>query len=136
MTIAEALDFVRGHKRAVLATLRRDGGAQMSPVLAAVDDDGTVMVSTRETAIKTGNVLRRPSASLLVLSDEFFGAWWTLDATVAVEHLPDVLPTLERYYRRVSGEHPDWNDYRAAMEREGRVLVRITPRSWGPERLG
>ncbi|HVA21869.1 MAG TPA: PPOX class F420-dependent oxidoreductase [Candidatus Micrarchaeia archaeon] len=136
MTLAVALTFLRGHHRAVLATRRRDGGPQLSPVLAAVDDDESVLISTRETAVKTGNVLRRPTACLLVLSDAFFGPWWTLEGSVTVEHLPAALPTLEHYYRLVGGEHPDWDDYRRAMERERRVILRLRAAAAGPKAQG
>ncbi len=136
MTVAAALDFLRQHPRAVLATRRRDGGPQLSPVVAAVDGDGTVMVSTRERAYKTRNVLRRPTASLLVLTDAFFGPWATVEGRVTVEHLPDALPTLERYYRLVNGEHPDWDDYRRAMGREERVVLRLHPTAAGPKDQG
>ncbi|HUY96878.1 MAG TPA: PPOX class F420-dependent oxidoreductase [Verrucomicrobiae bacterium] len=136
MTIAEALDFLRQHPRAVLATVRRDGGPQLSPVVAAVDDDASVLVSTRETAVKTRNVARRPMASLLVLTESFFGAWATIEGAVTVERLPEALSTLERYYRLVRGEHPNWEEYRRAMKQERRVILRLRPTAAGPRQLG
>ena len=118
MDLPEALDFVRANHRAVLATRRADGRPQLSPVVAAVDDDDHVVVSTRETAMKTHNVRREPSVSLCALSDAFFGAWAQLDGTATVVSLPAAMEPLVDYYRRIAGEHPDWDAYRAAMQRE------------------
>jgi PPOX class probable F420-dependent enzyme len=136
MDLPEALDFVRANHRAVLATRRADGRPQLSPVVAAVDDDDHVVVSTRETAMKTHNVRRVPSVSLCVLSDAFFGAWAQLDGTATVVSLPAAMEPLVDYYRRVAGEHPDWDEYRAAMQREQRVLLRIAVTQAGPTRSG
>ena len=132
----EARDFLRDNHRAVLATRSRDGRPQMSPVVVAVDDDGRVLVSTRETAIKTKNVERDPNVSLCGMSDRFFGPWVQIDGEVEIARRPEALDLLVDYYRRVSGEHPDWDDYRAAMEREGRVVLRISITSAGPDVAG
>jgi PPOX class probable F420-dependent enzyme len=131
-----AREFIRKSHHAVLATYRADGSPQMSPVAAAVDGDGMVVVSTRETAIKTRNLRRDPRASLVVLSDAFFGDWVQVDGRAAVVSLPEAMDGLVEYYRRVAGEHPDWDDYRAAMERERRVLLRISVDRAGPNRSG
>jgi PPOX class probable F420-dependent enzyme len=104
--------------------------------VVAVDDEGRVAVSTRETAMKTHNLRRDPRATLCVLSDSFFGPWVQLDGTAEVVSLPDALEPLVDHYRRVAGEHDDWDDYRAAMARERRVLVRITVTGAGPDRSG
>ncbi len=132
----EARDFLRENHRAVLATRRRDGRPQMSPVVVAVDDDGRVLVSTRETAIKTKNVERDPNVSLCGMSDRFFGPWVQIDGEVEIARRPEALDVLVDYYRRVSGEHPNWDDYRAAMERERRVVLRISITSAGPDVAG
>ncbi len=132
----EARDFLRDNHRAVLATRRRDGRPQMSPVVAAVDADGRALVSTRETAIKTKNAERHPDVSLCVMSDRFFGPWVQIDGTVEIIRRPEALDVLVDYYRRVSGEHPDWDDYRAAMDRERRVVLRISVTSAGPDVAG
>jgi PPOX class probable F420-dependent enzyme len=134
--IDRATEFVRGHHRAILATMRSDGRPQLSPVLAAVDDEGRILISTRETAVKTRNLARDPRASLCVFGDGFFGDWIQADGTAEVVHLPEALDLLEDYYRRVSGEHPDWDDYRAAMRRERRVMVRLTITRAGPDVSG
>ncbi|MFN2539714.1 MAG: PPOX class F420-dependent oxidoreductase [Mycobacteriales bacterium] len=136
MDISAALDFVRSHSHAVLATRRRDGTPQLSPVTVAVDDAGLVVISTREPAYKVKNVRRDPQVSLLVLSDAFFGEWVQLEGTVDVLPLPAAMEPLVDYYRQLSGEHPDWDDYRAAMVREQRCLLRVTVTSAGPDASG
>jgi PPOX class probable F420-dependent enzyme len=132
MDRTQALEFIRHNHRGVLATTRADGEPQLSPVAAAVDDADTVVVSTRETAVKTKNLRRRPRASLVVLSDQFFGTWVQVEGPVEIVSLPEAMDSLVAYYRSISGEHPDWDDYRAAMERERRVLLRLTVTRAGP----
>lgn len=132
MTAEEAREFLRRNHRAVLATFRRDGRPQLSPVAAAVDDEGRVVISTRETAIKVRNLRRDPRVSLCVFTDRFFGAWLQVEGQAEVVALPAAMDLLVDYYRRVAGEHPDWADYRSAMERERRVLVRFTIDRAGP----
>jgi PPOX class probable F420-dependent enzyme len=136
VNIERATEFVKDHHHAMLATTRADGAPQLSPVSVAVDDERRILVSTRETAVKTRNLARDPRASLCVLSDGFFGEWVQLDATAEIIHLPDALELLVDYYRRISGEHPDWADYRAAMHRDRRVLVRLTVLRAGPDISG
>lgn len=136
MDLDHARTFIRENHHAVMATTRTDGRPQLSPVVCAVDDDGRVVVSTRETAYKARNLARDPHVSLCVLSDGFFGEWVQVEGTAEVVHLPDALDGLVDYYRRVAGEHPDWDEYRNAMAREHRVLVRITPERAGPTRSG
>ena len=133
MEIALAADFLRRHHRAVLATTRADGRAQLSPVVAAADEDGRILISTRETAVKTRNLTRDPRASLCVMNDGFFGEWIQAEGTAEIIHQPDALELLVDYYRKISGEHPDWDDYRAAMRRERRVIVRVTITRAGPD---
>jgi PPOX class probable F420-dependent enzyme len=136
MDLDQAREFIRGNHRAVLATRRQDGSPQLSPLLCAVDVDGMVVVSTRETAMKTKNLRREPAISLCILNDGFFGDWVQVDGRATVVSLPDAMDGLVEYYRAISGEHPDWDDYRAAMEKERRVLVRITVERAGPDRAG
>jgi PPOX class probable F420-dependent enzyme len=136
MDVDAARDFLRSNHRGVLATRRADGRPQLSPVAATVDDDGRVVISTREGAMKTHNLRRDPRASLCVFTDAFYGAWAQIDGTAAVLSLPEAMEPLVDYYRRIAGEHPDWDDYRAAMQRERRVIVRITIESAGPTRAG
>jgi PPOX class probable F420-dependent enzyme len=134
--IARAVSFLSSHPRAVLATTRADGRPQLSPVVVAVDDDGRALISTRETAIKAKNLVRDPRAYLCVLSDNFFGEWIQAEGSAELIYLPDAMPILEDYYRRLSGEHPDWSDYREAMRRERRLIVRMTISRAGPDVSG
>ena len=127
MDIDEARDFIRTNHRAVLATFRQDGSPQLSPVMTDIDADGMPVISSRETAMKTKNLRRDPRASLCVISDGFFGPWVMVDGRAAVVSLPEAMEGLVDYYRRVSGEHPDWDEYRAAMVTDRRLVVRFTP---------
>jgi PPOX class probable F420-dependent enzyme len=133
MDLDRARDFVRTHHRAILATTREDGTPQMSPVLVAVDDDGRIVVSSREPAMKTRNLRRRPHAWVCVVSDGFYGEWVQVEGDVEIVDLPAAMDGLVAYYRQISGEHPDWDEYRAAMVRDQRVLIRIDPRRAGPD---
>jgi len=136
MDIDRALDFVREHHHAVMQTYRRDGSPQMSPIACNVDADGLIVVSTRETAMKTTHLRRDPRVALCVLSDGFFGDWIQIEGTAEIVSLPEAMERLVDYYRTTSGEHPDWDDYRAAMVRDQRVVVRIRPERAGPDRAG
>jgi PPOX class probable F420-dependent enzyme len=136
MDVKRAAEFLRVHHRAVLATMRADGRPQLSPVVAAVDDEDRVLISTRETAIKAKNLARDPRASVCVLTDNFFGEWIQADGTAELVHLPEAMDLLEHYYRLISGEHPDWEDYRAAMRRDRRLVARITLSRAGPDKSG
>ncbi len=136
MDTKEALEFLRDHHRGVLATYRRDGRVQMSPVVAAVDPHSLVVISTREPAIKTRNLRRDHRAGLVIFTDQFFGPWVVLWGEAEVVSLPAAMPLLEDYYRSVSGEHPNWEEYRAAMVAERRVLVRLAVTESGPRRSG
>jgi PPOX class probable F420-dependent enzyme len=119
-----------------MATTRADGRPQMSPVACGVDADGSVVVSTRETALKTRNLRRDPRVSLCVFTDAFFGEWVQVDGIATVVSLPDAMEPLVDYYRSVAGEHPDWDDYRDAMARERRVIVKIALERAGPDHSG
>jgi PPOX class probable F420-dependent enzyme len=133
---ARAVSFISGHPRAVLATSRADGRPQLSPVVAAVDGAGRILISTREAAVKAKNLARDPRASLCVISDAFFGDWVQAEGSAELIRLPAAMPLLEDYYRTLSGEHPDWNDYREAMRREQRLILRITIDRAGPDISG
>ena len=125
MTPEQARDFLRINHRAVLSTLRRDGRPQLSPVAAAVDDQGRVIVSTPETTAKARNLRRDPRVSLCAFSDGFYGPWVQVEGTAELVERPEAVELLVDYYRRLSGEHPDWDDYRRAMVVDRRVLVRF-----------
>ena len=136
MDVAEAIAFTRDNHRAVLSTRRRDGRPQLSPITVAPGDAGQVIVSTRETAMKVKNVERDPNVSICAFVDAFFGQHVQLDGTAVILRLPDAMEPLVEYYRSVSGEHPDWDDYRAAMARDRRVLLVVTVTDAGPNAWG
>jgi PPOX class probable F420-dependent enzyme len=132
----EAREFIRSNSHAVLATFRRDGGVQMSPVDAAVDAEGRVVISSRETAMKVRNLRRDPRATLCVLTERFYGDWHYVEGPAELVSLPEAMEGLVDYYRRAAGEHPDWDDYRAAMVRDRRLLIRIEIQRSGPTVAG
>ena len=136
MEIDDAIEYVRTHHHAVLATLKKDGSPQLSPVTAGVDAEGRVIISTRQTAYKVRHVRRDPRAWLCAFPDGFYGRWAQIEGAVEIVELPEAMEGLISYYRDISGEHPDWDDYRAAMEREQRVLLRITISKAGPNVSG
>jgi PPOX class probable F420-dependent enzyme len=132
LNVDTALDFIRQHHQAVLATTRADGTTQMSPVTPGIDDQGRVEISTRETAYKVRHLRALPYAALCTFTDRFYGDWVQVEGPVEIVSLPDAMEPLVEYYRRISGEHPDWSDYRATMERDRRVLLRMTVERAGP----
>ena len=135
MTPEDARGFVADHHRAVLITRRRDGRLQTSPVTVGADDHGVVM-SSRETAYKTRNIRRDPNVTLCVFTDAFFGPWIQIDGRAELVSLPEAMEELVEYYRRIRGEHPDWDEYRRAMETDDRVLIKVTIVDAGPIREG
>jgi len=132
VTADEVREFMRVHHNAVLATTRRDGQPQMSPVLVGIDEDGAMIISTSERAVKTTNIRRTGRASVCAFVDGFVGEWVQAEGSATVESLPEAMEALVRYYRLLAGEHPDWQDYRAAMQRDQRVLLRIQIERAGP----
>ena len=136
VTPDEARTFLRTNHSAVLATFRRDGRPQLSPVAAGVDDEGRVEISTRETAMKVKNLRRDPRISLCVLNQGFYGDWAQVEGTAEIVERPEALDLLVDYYRRISGEHPDWDEYRQAMVDQQRVLVRFAIDRAGPNVAG
>jgi PPOX class probable F420-dependent enzyme len=136
MDLDGAREVIREQHRAVLATIRRDGTPQMSPVLVAVDDDGRVLVSTREAAVKVRNLRRDPRLWICVLPDGFFGRWIQVEGHADLVSLPDAMDGLIDYYRRISGEHENWDEYRKAMQAERRVLLAVTLDRAGPDTGG
>jgi PPOX class probable F420-dependent enzyme len=136
MDLDRARAVLRENHRAVLATSRADGRPQLTPVLVGLDADGRAIISSRETAYKVKNLRRDPKAALCVLNDSFYGEWVQVEGTAEVVSLPEALELLVDYYRRVSGEHSDWDEYRSAMQEQRRVLVRIQLERAGPDRQG
>jgi PPOX class probable F420-dependent enzyme len=133
---AALLDFLRPRHHAVLLTRRRSGGVQLSPVTCGVDGEGRIVVATYPQRAKVVNARRDPAVSLCVFSDEWDGPWVQLDGTAEVLDLPGALEPLVDYFRAISGEHPDWNEYREAMTRQGKALLRVTISEWGPIATG
>jgi PPOX class probable F420-dependent enzyme len=133
---AEMLAFVRPRHHAILITTRSDGTPQASPVTCGVAPDGRVLVSTYPERAKAVNARRTETASLVVLSNDFNGPWIQVDGDAEVLDMPEALEPLVEYYRCISGEHPDWDEYRAAMRRQGKSLIMVTPRRWGPVATG
>ena len=134
----ELLDFVRVRHRFALITTRQDGRPQVSPVTGGVDAEGRLVVSTYPERAKVKNLRRDPSASVLVMSDDFDGPWVQVDGTAEVLDMPsqEAEDGLVDYFRCIAGEHDVWDEYREAMRRQGKSLIRITPESWGPVATG
>ena len=129
-------EFVRARHRAILVTTRADGTPQASPVTCGLDSNGRIVISTYPERAKTVNARHRPEVSVLVLSDDFGDAWVQVDGTAEVLDMPAALDGLVEYYRVIAGEHPDWAEYREAMVRQGKSLIRVTPTQWGPIATG
>jgi PPOX class probable F420-dependent enzyme len=134
--LAELLDFVRPRHHHLLATTRRDGRPQLSPVTGGVDERGRIVISTYPSRAKTRNAERDPRVSVLVLSDDWDGPWVQVDGAAEVLHMPEAAEGLVDYYRCISGEHPDWSEYREAMRVQDKSLIRVTPATWGPIATG
>ena len=134
--LPELLDFVRPRHRMVLTTFRSDGSLQSSPVSGCVDGEGRIVVATYPQRAKSANVRRARRASVIVLSDDFDGPYVQVDGDADVIDPPDAVEPLVDYYRSIAGEHPDWAEYRQAMVDQGKCLIRITPRRWGPVATG
>src|ERR1700753_2742751 len=134
--LSELLDFVRPRHRMVLTTFRADGSLQSSPVTGGVDDAGRIVVASYPQRAKSANLRRRPSASVIVLSDDFDALYVQVDGDGEVVAPPDAVEPLVDYYRAVAGEHPDWDEYRRAMLDQRKCLIRVTPHSWGPVATG
>jgi PPOX class probable F420-dependent enzyme len=132
----ELLDFLRPRHHAILMTTRRDGRPQASPNSCGVDAEGRIVISTYPQRAKTLNIRRNPQVSVCVLSSEWNGAWVQVDGTAEVLDLPEALEPLVEYFRVISGEHPDWDEYRQAMRDQGKSLIRVTIDGWGPIATG
>lgn len=134
--LPELLDFIRPRHAMVLTTFRADGSLQSSPVTGGLDDQGCIVIASYPQRAKCVNLRRRPTASVMVLSDVFNDAYVQVDGDAEVLDLPDAVEPLVDYYRAIAGEHPDWSEYRQAMIDQGKCLIRITPRRWGPVATG
>ena len=136
VTRDELLDFVRPRHHAIVITRRFDGGPQASPVTCGVDEAGRIVIATYPSRAKARNARRDSRVGVVVLSDDFGGPWVHVDGDAEVLDVPEAVEPLVSYYRAIAGEHPDWAEYRAAMLRQGKSLLRVTPRRWGPVATG
>lgn len=136
MELDKARAFIKENHRAVMATYRRDGRPQLSPVAVGLDAQGRPIISSREPTYKVRNLRRDPRVSLCIFVDDFFGEWIQIDGTADILSLPEALEPLVEYYKTTWGEHPDWDEYRQAMVKEQRLLIQITMERAGPDRSG
>jgi PPOX class probable F420-dependent enzyme len=136
VSLPDLLEFIRPRHRMVLTTFRADGSLQSSPVSGGVDDAGRIVIASYPQRAKSANVRRTARASVMVLSDEFNDAYVQVDGDAEVIDLPDAVEPLVDYFRSIAGEHPDWAEYRQAMVEQGKCLIRVTPRRWGPVATG
>ena len=136
VTLDELLDFARPRHHALVITVRADGQPQASPVTCGVDAEGRIVIATYPERAKTRNARRNQQVSVVVLSDDFGGPWVQVDGRAEVLDVPEAIEPLVDYYRSISGEHPDWDEYRQAMVRQGKSLLRVTPVRWGPVATG
>jgi PPOX class probable F420-dependent enzyme len=132
----ELVAFLRPRHRALLVTTRADGRPQVSPVSCGVDGAGRIVVSTYPQRAKSRNARRDGRVTVCVLSDDWDGPYVQVDGRAEVLDLPEALEPLVEYYRCIAGEHPDWDEYREAMRRQGKVLIRVTIDRWGPIATG
>lgn len=132
----ELLEFVRPRHQVTLVTSRDDGQPQVSPVSAGVDDDGRIVISTYPQRAKSANLRKRAQCTLLVHSDDWNGPYVQVDGTAEVIDAPDSVEPLVDYFRAISGEHPDWAEYRQAMLDQNKSLIRVTVERWGPIATG
>ena len=128
--------FLRPRHRAVLVTRRASGGLQSSPVTCGLDEQGRLVAATYPQRAKVRNIRREPAVSACVLSDDWNGPYVHLDGTAEIVDLPEAVEPLVEYFRSVAGEHPDWDEYREAMVRQGKCLIRVTIDAWGPIATG
>ena len=132
----QLLEFIRPRHNGILVTIRQDGRPQLSPVTMGVDAEGRIVVSTYPERAKARNAARREQASMCVISDDFGGEWVQVDGRIELVGQPAAVEGLVEYYRSISGEHPDWDEYRQAMVSQGKVLLRLAIERWGPVSRG
>jgi len=136
VTREELTEFLRPRRHVILMTHRNDGGWQGSPVTSGVDKQGRIVIATYPERAKSANVARHGKAAVVVLSEDFNGAWVQVEGDAELLTLPDALEPLVEYFRSISGEHSDWDEYRQAMTDQGKALIRITPTRWSPIATG
>ncbi|MGH7831371.1 MAG: TIGR03618 family F420-dependent PPOX class oxidoreductase [Candidatus Binatia bacterium] len=123
--------------RGVLAARKRDGWPQMTLVSPAIDSEGRVIITSRETTYKVRNIRREARVSLLVFGEEFHGSKYVqIHGTAEIIPQPEAMDLLIDWHRQLRGEHPNWDEYRERMRRERRVILRIEIEKVGPNRRG
>src|ERR1700749_4466201 len=133
----ELLEFIRPRHHAIVITTRADGGPQASPVTCGVDEQGRIVIAPYPERAKTRNPRGDPElVSVLFLPAASGAPWVQVDGTAEVLDVPAAVDALVDYYRSISGEHPDWAEYREAMGKQGKSLPRVTPVRWGPIATG
>jgi PPOX class probable F420-dependent enzyme len=137
MQFDRAKEFLKNNHHGVIATRRKNGGLQMSPVTCGLDSEGRAVISSRETAYKVNNLRRDPRAALCVFTANFHGGGWAqINGTAEIISLPQALDTLVYLQRQVYGEHKSWPEFHDRMAREKRVIIRISIESYGPKVRG
>jgi PPOX class probable F420-dependent enzyme len=135
--IAHAQEFLKNNHWGVLATRRKDGSLQMSPVTVGLDAGGRAVISSRETAYKVNNLRRDPRAALCAFTNSFHGEGWVqVSGSAEIVSLPQALDTLVYLHRQAYGEHKSWSDFYDRMGREKRVIISIAIESSGPKVRG
>jgi PPOX class probable F420-dependent enzyme len=133
---ATLVEFLASRHDAIVITRRKDGGPQASPVTCGVDGEGRIVISTYPDRAKVHNARRDNRVSVLVMSPGRTDPWVQVDGEAEVLDLPEALEPLVDYFRSISGEHPDWDEYREAMRKQGKSLLRVTPQRWSPVATG
>ena len=135
--IDKAKEFLTKHHWGILATRRKNGNLQMSPVTVGLDDQGRAIISSRETAYKVNNLRRDPRAALCAITSSFHGEGWVqINGKAEVISLPQALATLVYLQRQSYGEHKNWPEFHERMARERRVIIRINIENVGPKVRG
>ena len=132
----ELAEFLSDKHHWVLATARADGRPQMSLVSGGMTADGKLAIATYPERVKAINARRNPAGSVLVLGSEFNDEWVQIDGDADVLDMPDAADGFVEYFRCISGEHPDWDEYRQAMADQGKCLILVEPTRWGPVSKG
>ncbi|GAA4631051.1 TIGR03618 family F420-dependent PPOX class oxidoreductase [Actinoallomurus vinaceus] len=130
------LEFLRPRHHGLLAAVRLSGRPQLSPVTCGVDGEGRIVISTYPERAKARNLRRDERVSICVLSDDWDGPYVQVDGRAEVLDMPEAVEGLVEYYRCIAGEHPDWDEYREAMRRQDKSLIRIHIEAWGPIATG
>ncbi|AYJ51086.1 PPOX class F420-dependent oxidoreductase [Rhodococcus sp. P1Y] len=126
------LDFIRPRHHCTLITHKRNGDLQVSPVTSGVDSEGRIVIASYPERAKVANIRRDSAVTVCIHSDEWNDQYVQIDGTAEILDLPDAVEPLVEYFRSIAGEHSDWDEYREAMVKQGKSLIRITIESWGP----